>query len=165
MAYLELTKGFKTRLDAKDADAMGAFNWYAQTGSGNRKRMYAARRVGGRLNGKIIYLHRILTGAKTHQQVDHINGDSLDNRRRNLRLCSHGQNRMNSLRYSSNTSGFKGVSFRKDTGMWDCRLTVKGRQIIGGCFKTAELAAHAYDRLSKKYHGKFGYLNFPRRKS
>ena len=99
-------------------------------------------------------------------QVDHINDDTLDCQRHNLRIASPNQNRQNlhGLK-SNNTSGFRGVSFRKDkkSNQWRARIyNSSGKRENLGDFSTAEAAAKVFDRAARKYYGEFaGKLNFP----
>lgn len=78
------------------------------------KRGYPATHIGGRT----VVLHRLLFSDAQEYEIDHINGDKLDNRRRNLRLCTHQQNAFNQKRRRTNTSGYIGVSYRKIEDMF-----------------------------------------------
>ena len=86
--------------------------------------------------------------------VDHINGDSLDNRIDNLRLVTESENSKNRKKGNNNTTGFKGVYQNKD-GSISARIDVNGKNKYLGSFKTVELAAKAYKEASIKYHGEF----------
>lgn len=93
--------------------------------------------------------------------VDHINTDSLDNRKANLRLATHSQNSCNSRRDKSNTySRFRGVSFSKRKGKWFAAIRVNGKKTWLGYFANEEDAAKAYDEAAQKYHGEFARVNF-----
>jgi hypothetical protein len=93
--------------------------------------------------------------------VDHINTDSLDNRRANLRLATHSQNSCNSRRDKSNTySRFRGVSFSKRKQKFFAAIRANGKKTWLGYFKTEIDAARAYDEAAKKYHEEFARLNF-----
>ncbi len=106
------------------------------------------------------YLHRLVLGAKQGECVDHINGNKLDNRRANLRLCNNRENGRNrSGPAKSNLSGYRGVSWNRG---WFARINVEDKTIHLGRFKTKEQAAKAYDRAALQYFGAFaGKLNFP----
>jgi hypothetical protein len=97
----------------------------------------------------------------TELEVDHINGDKLDNRRANLRVATKTQQRQNQRVTRRNTSGFKGVSRISSTGRWRARIKVSGRQMPCGVYATAESAALAYDAAAREYFGEFARLNFP----
>jgi hypothetical protein len=121
---------------------------------------YAHRMV--RINGKQkrLMLHRYILNAKPKQIVDHINRNSLDNRRENLRFVTAQQSSCNTG--PNHGLGFKGTSFKKDHKKWKAVITIDSKNIHLGYFSTEEEAAKAYDVASKKYHGEYGYLNFPK---
>ena len=91
--------------------------------------------------------------------IDHINGDKLDNRRCNLRVCSGTENIRNRKTHSNNKSGYKGVWWRKDRHIWNAKIKVDDRIIHLGQFKNKEDAAIAYNNAAIKYHKKFAKLN------
>ncbi len=98
-----------------------------------------------------------MLGASPEQLVDHINGDGLDNRRVNIRLCTKADNQRNQRRNSKNTTGYKGVSFDKARGKYSASIGVHGEQISLGRFSTAEEASQAYEDAVRRYHGEFAY--------
>lgn len=109
-----------------------------------------------------LYLHRAVMNAAPHQIVDHIDNDNrLDCRKSNLRFATKSQNNFNRGKAKHNTSGFKGVSFCKDTGMWRAEITANRVKHKLGRFYTVEAAARAYDAAAPQYHGEFANLNFP----
>lgn len=73
--------------------------------------------------------------------IDHIDGDTLNNRITNLRLATRTDNQQNMKRYSTNTSGYTGVCLRRDTGKWQADIKVNGIKINLGCFETAQSAS------------------------
>lgn len=93
-------------------------------------------------------------------QVDHINGDRLDNRRCNLRVATYQQNSMNQHRTAISSSVYKGVSYRKDTNKFTAYITVNYKKINLGCFRSEQDAALAYDNAARVYFGEFANLNF-----
>lgn len=103
-----------------------------------------------------ICMHVLLTG---YDLTDHRNGDGLDNRRENLRIATQAQNLMNRGCPSNNTSGFKGVTRKRDKWAAECRAGGAKKRIAG--FATAEQAARAYDAMAIEMHGEFAWLNFP----
>lgn len=113
------------------------------------------------INGKRrqVYLHRAVTSATGGFAVDHINGNPLDNRRANLRVCLRSQNSGNYRKPKTNTSGFKGVTAAKPSG-WKAQIRTDGRLMKHlGVFKTAAEAARAYDRAATEKFGEFAKLN------
>jgi hypothetical protein len=134
------------------------FGWYLDTrgyiersnGKHSKKRLH--REVMERMLG---------TSLNSKQQVDHINGDRLDNRRENLRLATSSQNNMNSKISTRNNSGYKGVSFHKRTGKWRVVICAEGKRTEVGLFSDLVEAAQAYDKAAISIHGEFARLNFP----
>jgi len=135
-------------LDPEDEHLRKFFNVY-------NGRLAAVRRR----NGRTEYMHRVITSAPTGMFVDHINGNPLDNRRSNLRVCTNAENLRNRGKTRANTSGYKGVWFNKIANFWYAALTVDGCVKNLGNYSTAEAAALAYNKAVKKYHGNFAKLN------
>lgn len=98
-----------------------------------------------RHEGRQQYVHRILSGARKGEEVDHINRNRLDNRRENLRLTSREENLRNIDK--PNKTGFRGVYYFKacTTNPWTARIKHNGKQVYLGFHATAEVAARAYD--------------------
>ena len=107
-------------------------------------------------------MHRFIMKPKSNEYVDHINGDKLDNRKENLRICTKKENQRNQKVRKDNTSGYKGVALMAGK-YWRAYITSGGsRQKHLGNFKTKEEAARAYDEKAKEYFGEFARLNFPK---
>ncbi len=114
------------------------------------------RYVGSHIDGRCVLLHTFITGCKS---VDHINHNSLDNRKSNLRECTQSQNLANSRMQSNNSSGFKGVSWDKNRNKYHAKISVFDKTVNLGRFKEAAEAAQAYDIAARKYFGEFAYTN------
>jgi len=144
---LRLYGGKFCRVDKKDFTAYRKHKWYVSSWG------YAVRTI--RRNGKkiMIRLHREIMNAPTGLQVDHINRDRLDNRRSNLRLCTHAENLRNGKVPKSNSCGIKGVS-RNGSG-YSAKIHLNRKVIHLGTFKTKEEAAKAYRNSIVIYHGEF----------
>lgn len=151
MASVKLTGDKVALVDSEDLPKVQAKNWWFMDG-------YAF----GKENGKHIALHNFLMRPPEGKQVDHINRDRLDNRRSNLRLCTKAENLRNKCTYKNNLSGFKGVRFYRwnKQEKWVARIRMDGKLIHIGTFKTAELAAKAYDEKAKRIFGEFAGTNF-----
>lgn len=107
-----------------------------------------------------IYLHRWILDAPNGAQVDHINGNGLDNRRANLRIVTPSENLLNQNRPTRSSSGYRGVAPIKESKNWRAYVNVTGRQIQIGVYPSATVAAVARDRYVARYHPTAG-LNFP----
>lgn len=171
--FIPLTRGRVAAIDFDDFEKKfvrtnGAFR-RLETGFYTRAGQYTSRSftaLGHRRTQKTVLMHRIILGKSG--LVDHINGDTLDNRRKNLRPASRSQNGANQKVRSSNRSGFKGVNWKKPgpnfkknpTGKWAARISLDNRRIHIGYFSTAEEAAKAYDTAAKTHFGEFAKPNF-----
>ncbi|SRR5258708_256205 len=108
----------------------------------------------------LIYAHRKILNAPDGVVVDHINGDTLDNRRSNIRLCSAAENSRNRRMRRRNRSGFKGVVRRGNR--WEVRIQLNSKQYFLGSFSDISDAVRAYDLASVQMHGEFASPNFTR---
>jgi len=136
-------------IDKQDVSILGDKNWCIGCGG----------YISSKNNGKNCLLHRLIVNASADLQVDHINMNKLDNRRCNLRICTRSQNKYNTAAPSHNTSGFKGVLWRKNSNKWMARVSVNGKYISLGLYDDILDAARAYNEAALKYHGEFARLN------
>ena len=156
IAYVTLSKGQEAIIDAHDISKIDGYRWHALK---SRKSFYAKASVKAEY-GKIetIYMHRVIAGAPRGMEVDHADMNGLNNRRKNLRVCTPSQNRCNIGLSKSNTSGFKGVDRHK--GKWRARIQIKGKKIELGSFDCVHEAADAYRKASVDIHGEFARLSY-----
>lgn len=105
-----------------------------------------------------IFMHREIVNAPDGMEVDHINGNQLDNRRCNLRICTHAQNTRNRKPHGS-LPRFKGV--KAVDRRWCAQIMVNGIETYLGRFDSAVAAARAYDAAARRLHGEYARLNFP----
>ena len=113
-------------------------------------------------------MHRlIMDPIPDGMQVDHVNHNGLDNRKKNLRICTSQQNTWNAQKPKLNresSSQYKGVSWYKRYNKWVARGTHDGKRITLGYYNCEKEAARAYDAAAKKYFGEYAHLNFPDKK-
>lgn len=155
---IALTKGYVAIVDDDDFDQLSQWKWcVVMTGRANSKRPYAARVAQKDGAPRMILMHRRLCETPTGKVVDHINRNSLDNRRNNLRVCTRGENSQNSPSHNdSHSSHYKGVCWHKRRGKWCARF--RGRHL--GVFLNEKDAALAYDSAAYAYSPEYAYLNF-----
>jgi hypothetical protein len=107
-------------------------------------------------------MHRVILGAKNGQFVDHLNRDTLDNRRQNIRLTTINHNNHNRVKGFRNKTGFRGVSFSEGNKRWRASIRDNGRTRYLGCFGSPEDAAKAYDEAALQIYGEHAVTNFGR---
>jgi hypothetical protein len=105
----------------------------------------------------------VLLEAQPGQQVDHIDGDPLNNRRANLRLVTGSQNQQNRRRAANNSSGRKGVTWHQRDGRWQVRIQLAGQRIHLGYYQHLEWASSVYDAAAMCLFGEYACLNSPGR--
>lgn len=149
-------QGLFTIVDMEDREAVVGSRWCLSRMGKNR---YAYRRDG---NGRQEFMHRTLMGLHPHDgcQVDHVNGNGLDNRRANLRLSTKAQNGRNRGPNYNNTSGYKRVCWHKGCRKWLASIQVDWRTINLGVYTDPVDAALAYDLAAIELHGEFAWTNF-----
>lgn len=150
MKRIPLTKGKFAIIDDEDFDLVSKYKWCFSN--------YAKRHKPRPSKGWIL-MHRLICGAKAGQYVDHINKNKLDNRKDNLRICTHAENDRNRGVAKNNMTGFKGVSWRPNRGKFRARIKVSYREFCLGHFITAREAAETYNKAALIYHGEFASLN------
>jgi HNH endonuclease len=155
---IPLTQGLYATVDADIYDHLTQWNWYAAKSAGS----YSFYAVTGAFKSKIgkgVPMHRMIMNTAPELETDHKNGDTLDNRRSNLRPCTSAQNNANRrIVQKNNSSGYRGVSL---VSYWTSRIVVKRKMIVLGRFRDPISAARAYDKAAIKYYGEFAKLNFP----
>lgn len=149
---IRLSSGKITLIDDIDSD-LAVYRWCYGGGG------YALRGE----NNTTLYLHRVIMGRMGNvpqgYTVDHINRDKLDNRRENLRVATASQNHINSGLRSDNTSGFKGVYWRKDSGKWRAKIRIGGKYINMGSYETVEEAHEVYKKKELETFGEFSVFS------
>lgn len=155
MKTIPLTQRKVAIVDDEDYEYLSQFKWHAEK-VGNT--YYAGRKM-VKEDGKrtTTYLHNEIMQAK---MVDHKNRDGLDNRKENLRICTHAQNMQNRKKNRNNTSGYIGVTWEKRDKKWSATIMVDKRKISLGHYSDPVEAAKAYDTAARTYHGEFSKTNF-----
>lgn len=145
------TDGMKPIVDPEDAHLLARV-WTPQfSPSGG---VYFRARF-GRSN---LYLHRVIAGAERGQLVDHINGDTIDNRRSNLRVCDRSGSNANRTRKRTSRAPYKGITQTKN-GKWVAQIMWRKQYFRIGLFETPEAAADAYDARALELHGEYANIN------
>lgn len=152
-SFIQLTQEMITLVDDNMFEYLNQWKWHYHQG-------YARRNT--KINGKrkIISIHQIVMNTPDGFDTDHINGNKLDNRKENLRICTHEENTQNKNLSRDNISGYKGVNKRKKNGKWRARIIYKGKEISLGEYFFIEDAAKAYDIAAIEYFREFAKLNF-----
>lgn len=148
------TLGYAVVIDEADEPLIRGRRWRIErTGRGY------VRVVSGYGRGGVVAISTFLLGRqKDGFVIDHINGDTFDNRRGNLRVCTRSQNAANRRAWSS--SGKLGVCWNSDSGKWQAGIKSRGRSYHLGLYENLDEAAAAYDRKARELHGPFARLNF-----
>jgi hypothetical protein len=154
-------KGYNVLIDDEDFDLVSKFNWIVDARPKFNAVYFKCYAGGGRLNVIHVYLHRIIAGAKppSHGEnkkfnvVDHINHNTLDNRKCNLRICTRRDNTRNRSKIKGRLLP-KGVR-KASKNSFSARICANGREIHLGSYKTIDEAKKAYAEAAKKTYGEF----------
>jgi AP2 domain/HNH endonuclease len=157
MREIPLTRGQVALVDDADFEEISRHKWCA--GWSDSTQSFYAKRANRTTEGKkyALLMHRHVLGLDygDKRQGDHISGNTLDNRRENLRIASQAENKRNTRKRSTNTSGFKGVYFHKGANKWLAQIVINRKWKYLGLHPTPELAYQAYCAASAEYHGEF----------
>ena len=153
IALVPLTRGHTAIIDAADVPLVEGFNWSALVLS---RHVYAYRQSRAGCSLVTTYMHRLLASPSDGLLVDHIDCNSLNNRRSNLRLVSKAQNQLNVRLRATSKSGAKGVSWCSTRNAWEARIALNGQGRFLGYYSSVADAAAAYAKASADLHGEFG---------
>lgn len=155
---IPLTRGMVALVDSEDYERLVKHKWHAH--KSRQKGSYYAKGYTGCKDGKdvISSMARFILDAPKGMVVDHINRNTLDNRKCNLRICTHSGNMKNKGHYKSNKSGYRGVI--KSLNKWVAQIKDNKERHYLGTFETKEEAALAYDQAAMKFNGQYATLNF-----
>lgn len=145
------SKGEEFYFDLEDYDLIKDYCWYINN------RQYVCAKV----DKKQILLHRVVLQIDNNYEIDHIQGKQSrhDNRKSNLRICTHSENMKNVGLRIDNTSGVTGVHFDKGKQKWIARIVIDGKRIVLGEYNNFENAKRKRLEAEKEYYGEFSYHN------
>lgn len=150
MTKIRLSGGKWATIDDEDYGTVIKFSpWFCSS------RGYAVCNI----NGQTGHMHRLILQSKFGEFTDHINGNPLDNRKSNLRVCNHSQNGANQVAKKKNKTGFKGVHWSKTRKKFCAQIQVNQKMFNLGRYSSATDAAIAYNKAATKAWGKFARLN------
>lgn len=147
--------GREVLFDEQDRALVESMEWRL---SSPRPKQYVQKSVFNPDHKRIcLRLHRLILDAPEGMVVDHINGDTLDNRRSNLRVCTQAQNLLNRKMHCNNRSGYKGVYHDPGCRLrpWRAEIRSNRKRVRLGLFETPEEAHAAYVKAAHRLHGEF----------
>jgi hypothetical protein len=157
MKKIPLTQGLYALVDDEDFEYLNQWKWYAAK-QGNDFYAFRQEYFPSLKKQKTVRMHREVM-SDDERDLDHIDGNGLNNQKINLRFCSHRQNHQNRKHHKNTSSPYKGVSWHY-SGKWKSQIMVNGKVVHIGLFTSGEEAALAYDKAAKESFGEFARLNF-----
>lgn len=159
MKEIQLTQGKFALVDDDDYERLSQFKWQATKASAKHV-WYAGSNFKTEEGSRWLRMHRLIMKATRGQDVDHIDGNGLNNTKANLRVCRH-QDNMRNRRPMIGRNQFKGVYFEKDGRQqpWRAHIKCDGKQRRIGRFSSAEDAATAYNFVAWEFFGEFARFN------
>ncbi len=157
---IPLTQGLFALVDGEDLERISEHKWYANK-IGNT--YYAMRNTSKQKDKeRMVLMHREVLGLSYGDKrlSDHKNCNGLDNRKQNLRLCTHSQNHQNQKKKINTNNKYKGTSWQNRRKKWRARIQFNRKEIHLGCFDDEIEAAKAYDKAAKELFGEFAKTNF-----
>lgn len=139
---IKLSQDKYTVVDEEDYKKYSGFNWFYS------KRGYAEGRMGGK---RMLKLHRLISNAPDGLEVDHINRDKLDNRKSNLKICTHLENMQNQNAHRDNSSGHKFIYWYASRKKWQVQIYNKQKKINVGYFENLKDAIYHRDTRMEAY--------------
>lgn len=161
MKEIPLTQGKVALVDDEDYEWLNQWKWCVAKA---KHLYYAVRRPHVGESGTILHMHRAILGLKCKDGIllDHKDRNGLNNQKENLRIADRRINSINSkLLRSTNTSGFRGVTWSKKAHKWQASINTRGINIWGGYHHDPIAAARAHDKMAKSHYGDIAKLNFP----
>ncbi len=161
MREIQLTHGHVALVDDEDFEVVNQFIWYPRKGVST---IYARANDYENKKQRRVDMHRLVMNAQPGQVVDHINCNGLDNRKENLRICTHTQNQWNQNKQITwegkpCSSKYRGVSWKKQNKKWSAVISYNGKQFWIGVFNKEDDAALAYNKKAKELYGEYAQFN------
>jgi hypothetical protein len=164
MKEIELTQGKVAIVDDEDFEYLSEWNWCAVYDPSSKSYRAYTNDYSKKLCGvRSVFMHRYVMGFPSLFQIDHINHDTLDNRKENLRVATPSQNCRNTRSHKDSSSIYKGVRCKYSKGKyarWEMNIFSEGKR-ISHYFGSEIEAARAYDKKARELFGEFACLNFP----
>lgn len=163
MKIIKLTKGLEAKVSDEDYDMLMQWKWYVRPAyRRNTKEIInyytsGSKKIDGKW--KSVSMHRLIMGEPKGMMVDHKDGFGLHNERDNLRICTRGQNSMNSVSAKGSSSRYIGVSYHKLQKSWISSICINKKDKFLGYFKVEKEAAIIYNLTARRYHGEFARPN------
>lgn len=151
MILIPLTQGRYAIIDVADYDLVSPHKWYYGDGYAMCHSLHS--------HNKIRLMHRLIMNAESNREIDHINRNTLDNRRSNLRFATRQQNCANKGLPHKHSSRFKGVKWNKRDHCWQACIKVDGVPKSLGYYTDEVEAARAYNKAAQEHFGEYAYLN------
>lgn len=154
---VRMPRGYYVLVDASDFPLIADYSWHA---SGDGETIVYANTWSYRSGiRRPLRMHRLIMNPPDNLVVDHKNGNTLDNRRSNLRVCTSRENNLNLPGKPNTSSQFKGVKWRAERGTWIATIYVDGRTQYLGSTRDERAAAKLYNEAAKLHFGEFAWLS------
>ena len=155
--------GYVVLIDDEDWERVSRYKWRVQEDI-KRGQLYVVRSYHENKKTHLLGLHRFIMGCieGDGRHVDHINHNTLDNRKCNLRVCSNKQNSFNRKETHNKSTGYKGVWLRSDSGKYRAMVRTDGKRYNCGNYDNLEDAIEAYDKMALYLFGDFACTNLER---
>jgi hypothetical protein len=164
MKRISLTQNKFAIVDDEDYAELSKYKWCAANHKGKwcavRYSKEEYRKTGSR--GTLVSMHRQIMKAEKREQIDHKDGNELNNQKENLRFSTQQQNVFNQMPIRQGTSKYKGVSWCRESHDWYASIKHNGKSKNLGHFINEINAAKAYDTAAKQLFGEFARTNFPK---
>ena len=148
MKKIKLTQGKFALVDDEDFEKLNKYKWYSTKPTS----LYYAITF---INKRNIRMHRFILNPKREEEIDHIDGNGLNNQKINLRICTHSQNMTNHKIRRDNTSGVSGIYWNKCAKKWQAYIGFKNKIIYLGIFKTLKDARESRNLKERALFGEF----------